>query len=222
MTTPVLIPAPVYPQFGDDAMIARAESFRVFMNKRRTIREFAPDPVPMAAIKACIGAAATAPSGANLQPWHFAVVTNTDVKRRIRVAAEKEEREFYEHRAPQAWLDALAPIGTDAEKPFLEIAPCLIAIFVERYGETPEGKRVKHYYANESVGIATGILLTALHRIGLATLTHTPSPMGFLNEILERPSNEKPFLLLVVGYAAQNATVPDLRRKEFAEVASFH
>ena len=170
---------------------------------------------------ACLEAASSAPSGANLQPWHFAVVSDAASKKRIREGAENEEREFYERRAPQEWLDALAPLGTDSHKPFLERAPYLIAVFEQTWGHLPDGRRVKHYYPKESVALATGILIAALHRAGLATLTHTPSPMGFLNEILERPKNERPFLLLVVGYPEEGARVPDIRRKPLGEVVSF-
>ena len=156
-----------------------------------------------------------------MQPWSFVAVSDTDVKRRIRVAAEEEEQEFYDHRAPQEWLDALAPLGTDPNKPFLENAPYLIAIFAQKFGVLPDGRQVKHYYATESVGIATGILLTALHNAGLASLTHTPSPMGFLNEILGRPANERPYLLIVTGYPANDATVPDITKKNLDEIATF-
>jgi nitroreductase len=156
-----------------------------------------------------------------LQPWHFVVVTDPEIKRKIRLAAEEEEREFYQNRAPQEWLDALAPLGTDEHKPFLETAPYLIAIFAQSYGLLPDGRRVKHYYVSESVGIATGFLITALHHAGLVTLTHTPSPMGFLNEILDRPPNERPFLLLVVGYPAENAAVPAITKKPLEEIATF-
>jgi nitroreductase len=156
-----------------------------------------------------------------MQPWHFVVVSDPERKRRIREAAEQEEREFYERRATPEWLKALEPLGTDSEKPFLEEAPYLIAIFAERYGQLPDGTKVKHYYVAESVGIATGMLITALHHAGLATLTHTPSPMGFLNEILDRPANERPFLLLVVGYPAEDAEVPDIRKKALPQIASF-
>ena len=156
-----------------------------------------------------------------MQPWSFVAVSDTDVKRRIRVAAEEEEQEFYDHRAPQEWLDALAPLGTDPNKPFLENAPYLIAIFAQKFGVLPDGRQVKHYYATESVGIATGILLTALHNAGLASLTHTPSPMGFLNAILGRPANERPYLLIVTGYPANDATVPDITKKNLDEIATF-
>ena len=166
-------------------------------------------------------AAGSAPSGANSQPWHFVVVSHAATRHEIRVEAEKEEHEFYASRAPQEWLDALAPLGTDASKPFLEIAPYLIAIFAESYGQLPDGRKVKHYYVTESVGIATGMLITALHHSGLATLTHTPSPMNFLNRILNRPENERPFLLLVVGYPAENCVVPEITKKTLAEIATF-
>ena len=156
-----------------------------------------------------------------MQPWHFVVVSDPEIKRRIRDGAEAEEREFYETRAPQEWLAALAPLGTDAEKPFLETAPYLIVIFAQSYGLLPDGRRVKHYYASESVGIATGILITAIHNAGLASLTHTPSPMGFLNDILDRPSNERPYLVLVVGYPAEDATVPVISKRPFEEITTF-
>jgi nitroreductase len=156
-----------------------------------------------------------------MQPWHFVVISDAEVKSTIREAAEREEREFYTQRAPPEWLEALAPLGTDEHKPFLETAPYLVAIFAESYSVRPDGKKVKNYYVTESVGIATGILITALHRAGLATLTHTPSPMRFLNDILGRPENERPFLLLVVGHPADDATVPDLRKKELKEISSF-
>ena len=162
-----------------------------------------------------------APSGANLQPWHFAVVTDPALKARIRRAAEDEEREFYARRAPREWLDALAPLGTDEHKPFLETAPYLIAVFARPHGLLPDGRAVKHYYVAESVGIATGFLIAALHHAGLATLTHTPSPMGFLNDLLGRPAHERPFLLLVVGYPADGATVPRIAKKGLNEIATF-
>lgn len=202
-------------------MRARAASFRAELERRRTVRDYAPTPVPREIIADCIMAASSAPSGANMQPWHFVAVSDTDVKRRIRRAAEEEEREFYESRAPREWLDALAPLGTDADKPFLEVAPWLIVIFAERYGQLPDGRRVKHYYVQESVGIATGMLITALHNAGLATLTHTPSPMAFLNPILDRPENERPYLVLVTGYPAPDARVPVITKKSLDEVATF-
>jgi nitroreductase len=182
---------------------------------------FSSRPIAPGVLEDCLRAAGTAPSGANQQPWRFVVVRNADAKRRIREAAEAEEREFYGRRAPAAWLAALAPLGTDEHKPFLETAPALIAIFGERWGTDERGERTKHYYVDESVGIATGMLLAALHEAGLATLTHTPSPMRFLNEILDRPENERPFLLLVVGYPAKDAVVPDITRKSLDEIATF-
>ena len=202
-------------------MIRRAGEIADELRRRRTVREFSPRPVPREVIERCIWAAGSAPSGANMQPWHFAVVSDPAMKRRIREGAEAEERDFYANRAPREWLDALAPLGTDENKPFLETAPYLIAIFAERYGTLPDGRKVKHYYVTESVGIATGMLITALHHAGLATLTHTPSPMDFLNEVLDRPSNEKPFLLLVTGYPSPDARVPEITKKPLAEIASF-
>jgi len=172
-------------------------------------------------IEQIIAAAGTAPSGANLQPWHFVVVSDADMKKKIRIAAEEEEREFYQHRASAEWLAALEPLGTDTRKPFLEIAPYLIAVFMQKTGVLPDGRKVKHYYPAESTGLATGILITALHRAGLVLLTHTPSPMGFLNELLDRPKRERPFLLLVVGYPADGAMVPDIRRKRLDEFVTF-
>lgn len=212
------VPLSGYQRRSPDEMVRRAESFLEMLRPRRTVRDFAPDPIPPGVLEACIAAAGTAPNGANRQPWHFVVVTDPALKRRIRDAAEAEERAFYGGRAPRDWLDALAPLGTDAHKPFLETAPALIAIFAESYGVDEEGRREKNYYVTESVGIATGILVTALHHAGLASLTHTPSPMGFLNEILGRPSNERPFLLLVVGYPAPDAVVPRIRKKPLAEI----
>ena len=185
------------------------------------MRDFSDRPVPRDLIETALSAAGTAPSGANLQPWHFAVVSGAATKRRIREAAEAEEREFYERRASAEWLKALEPLGTDSDKPFLETAPYLIAVFLKKYGELPDGRKVKHYYPTESTGIATGILITALHHAGLATLTHTPSPMKFLNEILGRPKSERPFLLLVVGYPDENARVPDIGRKPLEAFTSF-
>jgi iodotyrosine deiodinase len=208
-------------QLPPDEMRRRAREFREELQRRRTVRAFSDRPVPRDIIEEALTAAGTAPSGANMQPWHFVVVSDPAVKRRIREAAEAEEREFYRNRAPQEWLDALAPLGTDEHKPFLEAAPYLIAIFVERYGTLPDGRKVKHYYVQESVGIATGMLITALHHAGLVALTHTPSPMDFLNEILGRPDNERPFLLLVTGYPAPDAHVPDIRKKALAEIASW-
>lgn len=221
MSTPKFIPLPGYHEYPIDEMKQRADSFYEQLRRRRTVREFSDRPVPREIIEQCVRAAATAPSGANLQPWHFVVVSDPDVKRRIREAAEEEEKEFYSRRAPQEWLAALAPLGTDEHKQFLETAPYLMAIFVERYGQLPSGAPVKHYYPKESVGIACGLLIAAIHQAGLASLTHTPSPMKFLNEILGRPTNESPFLLLVVGYPAENAMVPDITRKSLNDVCTF-
>ncbi|MDE0046253.1 MAG: nitroreductase family protein [bacterium] len=216
------VPLPGYRERSEDEMLRRARDFRAELKRRRTVRHFSSRPVARAIIDECLGAAATAPSGANLQPWHFVVVGDAETKRRIRQAAEEEERRFYHHRAPQEWLDALAPLGTDENKPFLEQAPWLIAIFSQKYSRLADGRKVKHYYPMESVGLATGMLIAALHVAGLATLTHTPSPMAFLNEILGRPASvERPFLLLVAGYPAEDATVPDIARKPLGEVASY-
>ena len=207
------------PPEGD--LTIRARAVYESLARRRTVRAFSDRRVPREVIEWCLRAAGTAPSGANLQPWHFVAVQDAATKRRIRAAAEEEEREFYAHRAPQAWLDALAPLGTDASKPFLERAPWLVAIFSQLHGVLDDGRKVKHYYALESVGIATGLLIAAVHQAGLVSLTHTPSPMGFLNEILGRPANEKPFLLLVVGFPAEDAVVPDIGRKELDGIASW-
>lgn len=221
MTTPRFIPLNAIADRASETSVERASAFREQMKRRRTVRHFSSRAVPKAVIEQCLLTAGSAPSGANLQPWHFVAVSDPDVKRRIRAAAEEEEREFYAHRAPQEWLDALAPLGTDANKPFLEDAPYLIAIFAQSYGVLPDGRKVKNYYVQESVGIATGMLITAIHLAGLASLTHTPSPMGFLNEILQRPANEKPFLLLVTGYPADDAMVPDIGKKPLTEIATF-
>jgi nitroreductase len=203
-------------------MIARARGIADEMSRRRTVRDFTDRPVARALIEECLRAAGSAPSGANQQPWHFVAVSDAGVKRRIREAAEAEEREFYAHRAPEEWLEVLRPLGTDASKPFLEIAPWLIAVFIRRFERLPDGRKRKHYYTDESVGLATGLLLAAVHHAGLVSLTHTPSPMKFLNEILGRPKDlERPFLLLVVGYPASDARVPDITRKPLAEIATF-
>ncbi len=220
MTDPAFIPLD-YREYPVDEMRRRLAAFCEDVARRRSVRDFSDRPVPRDIIEKALEAANTAPSGANLQPWHFVVVSGAETRRRIREAAEAEEREFYEHRASEEWLAALEPLGTDADKPFLEKAPCLIAVFLQKYGVLADGRKVKHYYPTESTGLATGILITALHTAGLATLTHTPSPMKFLNGILGRPKNERPFLLLVVGYPAEDAKVPDIRRKPLAEYASF-
>ena len=210
-----------YQELDPDTMKARASSFYEEVKRRRTVRDFSTRPVPREVIEDCIRAAGTAPNGANLQPWHFVAVTDPAIKRKIREGAEEEERAFYHGKAPQEWLDALAPLGTDEHKPFLETAPYLIVIFAESYGELPDGRKVKHYYTQESVGIATGILITAVHHAGLVSLTHTPSPMGFLNEILGRPARERPFLILVVGYPSAEAKVPVITKKPLGEIATF-
>ncbi|TAL86939.1 MAG: nitroreductase family protein [Rhodanobacter sp.] len=212
MSTHILLPRAQPDALTDVERIAAAAAFADELSRRRTVRAFAPTPVPRAIVEHCLRAAGTAPSGAHQQPWRFVAVADALVKRRIRQAAEAEEREFYDRRAPQEWLQALAPLGTDADKPFLEVAPWLIAVFYERFGLDADGSKHKRYYPHESVGIATGMLIAALHRAGLATLTHTPSPMGFLNEVLERPRNEMPFLLLVVGHPAADCRVPDIQR----------
>jgi len=203
-------------------MHRRAQQFAAELQRRRSVRDFDARPVDREIIAACLRAAASAPSGANQQPWRFVAVSDPAVKRRIREAAEMEEHEFYSHRAPEEWLEAIAPMGTDEQKPFLEKAPWLIAIFVERHGVDEQGEKQKRYYPDESVGIATGMLIAALHHAGLATLTHTPSPMKFLNEILGRPKDrERPFLLLVVGYPAVDCQVPAIERLPFESIAQF-
>ena len=215
------VPYTDYKEYPAKEMQERARSFYEQMKRRRTIRDFSDRPVPREIIEDCIRAAGTAPNGANMQPWHFVVVQDDKIKKEIREAAEEEEKEFYERRASEEWLEALAPLGTDQNKPFLEEAPYLIAIFAEKYGVTESGNKVKNYYVKESVGIATGMLVTAIHNAGLASLTHTPSPMGFLNDILSRPSNETPFLLLVVGYPKDDVKVPDIKKKPLDEITTF-
>jgi iodotyrosine deiodinase len=221
VSRPNFIPLPQRGSLADDELMARAANFYSEMARRRTVRDFSDRPIPREVIENCLRTAGSAPNGANLQPWHFVAVSDLALKHEIRVAAETEEKEFYEHRAPNEWLEALAALGTDARKPFLETAPWLIAIFSQPYRLLLHGQRMKHYYAMESVGIATGFLVTAIYRAGLASLTHTPSPMGFLNKLLHRPSHEKPFLLLVVGHPAEDAVVPDIQRKPLAEISSF-
>ncbi len=203
-------------------MLSRASDFHRSLSRRRSVRDFSDRPIPEGVLEQCLLAASKAPSGANLQPWHFAVVRSAQVKSRIRQAAEEEERAFYSGRAPQEWLDALAPLGTDESKPFLETAPALVAIFAQSYDLTEQGEKRKNYYVTESVGIATGFLIAALHNAGLCCLTHTPSPMKFLNQILERPSRERPFLLLVVGYPAEGVQVPSITKRSLQEIASYH
>ena len=222
MEAPVWQPLAGYEALPADEMQARAEAFLAQMSRRRTVRDYAPREVPRAVLETCLATATRAPSGANLQPWHFAVITDAALKREIRLAAEAEERAFYAERAPAEWLAALAPLGTDDSKPFLEHAT-LIAVFAQRHGALPDGRRVKHYYVPESVGIATGFLIAALHNAGLATLTHTPSPMTFLNRICRRPGHEKPYLLLVCGYPAEHCRVPEAgaRRKPLSAAISW-
>jgi iodotyrosine deiodinase len=209
-----------YPPKEITEMKTSSEDFASLMQRRRTVRTFSEKEFPKEIIYNCIKAALSSPSGANQQPWHFVIISNTEIKKQIRIAAEKEEHEFYNSRAPKEWLEALIPLGTDYSKPFLETAPYLIAIFEKKYEPNDLGKKKKYYYTKESVGIACGILITALHNAGIATLTHTPSPMNFLNKILERPQNEKPFLLLVAGFPALNTTVPNIRKKNFNEVVT--
>tara|TARA_R110002126_G_scaffold1490_8_gene8780 strand:- start:2521 stop:3195 length:675 start_codon:yes stop_codon:yes gene_type:complete len=207
----------VRPSAADQAEAARA--FHQDLARRRTVRHFLPDPIPEGVLEDCIAAAGTAPSGAHKQPWTFVLVTDPDVKRRIREAAEEEERENYSGRMNDQWVKDLAPLGTDEHKPFLEIAPALIVVFRQAWGESEvESERLQHYYTQESVGIACGFLLAALHHAGLATLTHTPSPMGFLAEVLDRPVNEKAFLLVPVGYPTPDCQVPDLKRKPLGDI----
>ena len=210
-----------FTEYPESEMQARAQAFFHLMQNRRSVRSFSDRPVPQSLITTCIQTAGTAPSGANKQPWHFVAISNATLKKQIKEAAEQEEREFYAHRAPKRWLDDIAPFGTDANKPFLETAPWLIAIFAKRSGQNITGDSGQNYYITESVGIATSLLITALHNAGLATLTHTPSPMNFLNDILKRPNNERPFLLLVVGYPNPDTQVPNIQRKPLNEIATF-
>lgn len=210
-----------YSEFPVDEMQARADLFLENIARRRTIRDFSDRQVPRSVIEQCLAAARLAPSGANQQPWHFACVSDPEIKRRIREAAEAEEREFYQRRAPDEWLEALLPFGTDANKPFLETAPWLIVVFGQTYGVDADGTQRKHYYVQESVGIATGFLIAALTHAGLGTLTHTPSPMNFLREILGRPENERAFVLLVVGYPGDDVQVPDITKKPDTQTVSW-
>lgn len=221
MAKPKFVPLANYREYPVEEMKQRAAAFYMDVQRRRTVRHFSDRPVLREIIEDCLRAAATAPSGAHMQPWHFLIVTDPVVKRQIREAAEDVECEFYNTYAPQEWLEALAPLGTDAHKPFLETAPYLIVIFAQRYGLLPNERKTKHYYIPESVGIATGILITAIHQAGLVSLTYTPSRTGFLNDILDRPANERLFLILVVGYPAADAVVPDLHRKSLQEIATF-
>jgi len=212
------IPLNIYPKHFDSQLVEMSEIFFDKMNSRRSVRTFSSESIPIEVIKNAIKSASTAPSGANKQPWHFVLVENPDVKKQIRIAAEKEEKEFYSSRAPEDWLKDLEQFDTNEHKPFLEIAPYLIVVYEEKYKVNNEGNVEKNYYAKESVGLATGILLTALHNVGIATLTHTPSPMKFLSEILNRPKNETPFLLIVVGFPEKGTMVPNIKRKELDEI----
>ena len=218
--TPGFIPLDFQKQ-NEESMQQQSQEFFQLMARRRTIRDFSDQNVPQAVLENALKAAGTAPSGANMQPWHFVVVQDSVLKKRIREAAEIEERKLYEHRASDEWLQALAPLKTDANKPFLEKAPVLIAVFLKKFTVDKSGEKHKNYYTIESVGIASGILITALHKSGLATLTHTPSPMKFLGEILERPSYERPFMLLVCGYPADDAMVPNIKRRTLQEFSTF-
>lgn len=218
---PKFIPYYEYQEYPEADMKQKVEDFYAMMRKRRTVRTFSDRTVDREIIEKAILAAGTAPSGANMQPWKFVAVSSQAIKEKIRIAAEEEEKDFYTNRAPQEWLDALAPLGTDENKPFIERAPWLIAVFAERYGKLDDGRLVKHYYVQESVGIAVGILITALHNAGLVTLTHTPSPMGFLNDILGRGENERPYLIVVTGYPEPYTVIPDIHRKELQEISEF-
>ena len=222
MAKPTYIPLSQYRALPVDEMQRRDREFREHLKARRTVREYSERPVPREIIDECLLTAGTAPSGANQQPWHFAVVTDPAIKKKIRVAAEEEERAFYSGRAPDEWLEALSHLGTDEHKPFLETAPYLIVVFAQNHGVKPDGSSVKHYYVTESVGLATGMLIAAIHNAGLVSLTHTPSPMGFLSDVLARPSNERAFLILVVGYPADDVKVPKITKKTLDEIASFH
>ena len=223
MTGPILNTIElVFRELPEEEMKNRALDFNALMQRRRTVRDFSSREVPRELIDVCLTAAGSAPSGANRQPWHFALISNSDIKQKIRSAAEKEEDEFYSKRAPQDWLDALAPLGTDSNKPFLEHAPFLIVVFAQKFIVNNKGKKQKNYYVTESASIATGLLIAALHNAGLATLTHTPSPMKFLNTILARPNTEKPLMLIVTGYPKKGARVPDIKRKILNEFVSIH
>ena len=210
-----------YYEYPQEEMKKRSAEFYAEMKRRRTVRQFSDRPVPREIIEDCLHTAATAPSGANMQPWSFVVVTDPAVKRQIREEAEKTEREFYRKSATRKWVDDLKLLGTNEYKPFLEVAPYLIVIFAQRYGLLPDGSKKSHYYVNESVGIATGMLITAVHHAGLVCLTYTPSKMSFLNQILSRPSNERPFLILVVGYPAKDTILPEIAKKSLKDVAKF-
>jgi iodotyrosine deiodinase len=221
MDTAPMVPLTTYQEYPPEEMARRAADFLAEMQRRRTVRHFSTRPVPRQVISDCIAAAGTAPNGANKQPWFFVAVSSPYLKHQIRLAAEAVEDEFYHGRAPETWLQDLEPFATNEFKPYLDTAPWLIAIFEKKYELSQEGGLAKHYYTRESVGIATGLLITALHHAGLVTLTHTPSPMDFLNQVLGRPSSERAYLLLVVGYPEENVQVPDITRKPLNEIAAF-
>jgi len=210
-----------YIEYPQSEMIERSAKYYSELNRRRTVRTFSEREVPHEVIENCIKAAGTAPSGANMQPWYFVVVNDVDLKNKIKTEAEKVEKDFYSGIASEEWLGALKPLETNSEKPFLGKAPCLIVIFERKYDELPDGTRIKHYYTKESIGIATGFLILAIHNAGLVSLTYTPSPMTFLNDLLKRPVNEKPFLVLVVGYPQEGTEVPDIKRKTLEKIAAF-
>lgn len=217
------VPLPDRSDYLDEEMVARARSFYEEIRRRHTVRDYVARPVPREVIEACLLAAGAAPSGANQQPWHFSVVSDPEIRRQIRIAAEAEEQQFYAGKAGTEWLEALHPIGTDSRKPFLEIAPWLIVIWGSRKSPDAQGRMRKNYYVPESVGIATGFLIAALHHAGLATLTHTPNPMGFLNKILNRPEQDKAYIMLVVGHPAPNATIPlhATKKKSLEEISTW-
>jgi iodotyrosine deiodinase len=221
MTERRFVPLSNYREYAHDEMIQRSAAFYADMQRRRSVRNFSDRPVPREIIENCLRAAGTAPSGAHMHPWHFVAVSDPAVKQQIREAAEEQERRFYSRPASKEWVQAVRPLGTGPQKPFLTTAPYLIVIFAQRYDLSPDGHKIRHYYVSESVGIATGILITAIHQAGLVSLTYTPSRMDFLNDILARPASERPFLILVVGYPADDAVVPDLARKPLEQIATF-
>lgn len=221
MQEPQFVPYDQYVEYDEKEQTRRSEEFYQLLNRRRSVRQFSNRSVDLDVIKNCIRTAGTAPSGAHMQPWHFVVVSNQETKKQIRIAAEREEKSFYSERAPIEWLEALSNLGTDENKPYLETAPYLVVLFARNYGVRSDGTRFKHYYVSESVGIAAGMFISAIHNAGLVTLTHTPSPMGFLGEILERPDNERAFLLMPVGYPADSASVPNLKRKSLDDIVTY-
>ena len=215
------IPLTSYHEYPPKEMLQRTILFKNELQQRRSVRHFSDRPVPLELIRHCVLAAGSSPSGANMQPWHFSVVGDPVMKRKIRIASEKEEHNFYHHLAPKEWIEDIEPLGTTEQKPFLEQAPYLIVIFSQTYRILPDNQKKKNYYVSESVGIATGILITAIHHAGLVSLTHTPSPMQFLNRLLQRPRNEKPFMILVVGYPAEGVLIPDIKKKPLEDIATF-